>query len=297
MVNNHAVVAVANPTYEITLEDKERVLTSARNLALPLDKAIIQIIERQYIVDSYDGVKDPVGMVGSRLEAEVSIVVGAIAAIQNLQRSAQRINLNVDDLMYNALLGAESVLSPAELEMGVTLVDIGGGTTEVTYFEEGSVVQTSVLPIGGDYITKDLAIVLRTSMEEANRVKERYGVASPDMAKSDLMVNVHNIQGKDGQQVSQQVIAEIISARVIEMTEMIYAELKQFGCLNRMPGGIVLTGGAAELVGLVDIMEEYTTVPVRLGLPENMKGLPTDFNRPQNAVVLGGILYSARREP
>ena len=272
VVNNHAVVAVANPTYEITLEDKERVLTSARNLALPLDKAIIQIIERQYIVDSYDGVKDPVGMVGSRLEAEVSIVVGAIAAIQNLQRSAQRINLNVDDLMYNALLGAESVLSPAELEMGVTLVDIGGGTTEVTYFEEGSVVQTSVLPIGGDYITKDLAIVLRTSMEEANRVKERYGVASPDMAKSDLMVNVHNIQGKDGQQVSQQVIAEIISARVIEMTEMIYAELKQFGCLNRMPGGIVLTGGAAELVGLVDIMEEYTTVPVRLGLPENMKG-------------------------
>jgi cell division protein FtsA len=295
VVNNHAVVAVANPTYEITLEDKERVLTSARNLALPLDKAIIQIIERQYIVDSYDGVKDPVGMVGSRLEAEVSIVVGAIAAIQNLQRSAQRINLNVDDLMYNALLGAESVLSPAELEMGVTLVDIGGGTTEVTYFEEGSVVQTSVLPIGGDYITKDLAIVLRTSMEEANRVKERYGVASPDMAKSDLMVNVHNIQGKDGQQVSQQVIAEIISARVIEMTEMIYAELKQFGCLNRMPGGIVLTGGAAELVGLVDIMEEYTTVPVRLGLPENMKGLPTDFNRPQNAVVLGGILYSARQ--
>lgn len=295
VVNNHAVIAVANPTYEITQEDKERVLNSARNLSLPLDKAIIQIIERQYIVDNYDGVKDPVGMVGSRLEAEVSIVVGAIAAIQNLQRSANRINLHVDNLMYTALLGAESVLTPSEMEMGVVLVDIGGGTTEVTHFEEGSVLQTSVLPIGGEYITKDLAIVLRTSMEEANRIKERHGVASPDMAKSDLMINVHNIQGKDAREVSQQVIAEIISARVIEMTELIYAELKQFQCLNRMPGGIVLTGGGAELVGFADIMEEYISVPVRLGLPENMKGLPTDFNRPQNAVVLGGILYSARQ--
>jgi len=296
VVNNHAVIAVANPTYEITQEDKERVLNSARNLSLPLDKAIIQIIERQYIVDSYDGVKDPVGMVGSRLEAEVAIVVGAIAAIQNLQRSAQRINLHVDNLMYTALLGAEAVLTPAEREMGVVLVDIGGGTTEVTYFEEGSVLQTSVLPIGGEYITKDLAIVLRTSMEEANRIKERHGVASPDMAKSDLMINVHNIQGKDPREVSQQVIAEIISARVIEMTELIYAELKQFQCLNRMPGGIVLTGGGAELVGFADIMEEYTAVPVRLGLPENMRGLPTDFNRPQNAVALGGLLYSARQK-
>jgi cell division protein FtsA len=295
IVNNHAVIAVANPTYEITLEDKERVLNSARNLSLPLDKAIIQIIERQYIVDSYDGVKDPVGMVGSRLEAEVSIVVGAIAAIQNLQRSANKINLHVNGLMYNALLGAESVLSPAETEMGVALVDIGGGTTEVSYFEEGSIIHTSVMPVGGEYITKDLAIVLRTSMEEAKRVKEKHGVASPDKARSDLMINVHNIQGKSAQQVSQQVIAEIISARVLEITELIYAELKQFGCLNRMPGGIVLTGGAAELAGLADAMEEYSSIPVRIGLPENMKGLPTDFNRPQNAVVLGGVLYSARQ--
>jgi len=295
ILNNHAVIAVANPTYEITQEDKERVLYSARNLSLPLDKAIIQIIERQYIVDSYDGVKDPVGMVGSRLEAEVAIVVGAIAAIQNLQRSAQRINLHVDDLMYTALLGAESVLLPAEMEMGVVLVDIGGGTTEVTYFEEGSVLQTSVLPIGGEYITRDLAIVLRTSMEEANRIKEIHGVASPEMAKSDMVVHVHNIQGKEAREVSQQVIAEIISARVTEMTELIYAELKQFQCLNRMPGGIVLTGGGAELVGFAELMEEYISVPVRVGLPENVKGLPPDFNRPQNAVVLGGLLYSARQ--
>lgn len=295
IVNNHAVVAVANPTYEITLEDRERVLQSARNLSLPLDKAIVQVIERQYIVDEYDGVKDPVGMVGSRLEAEVAIIVGAIAAIQNLQRSANRINLHVDRVIYNSLLAAESVLSAAEKDMGVVLVDIGGGTTEISYFENGSILHTAVLPMGGEYVTKDLAIVLRTSMEEANRIKERHGVASPDMAKSDLMINVCNIQGKDARQVSQQVIADIISARVIEMIEMIYAELKQFGGLNRMPGGIVLTGGGAELVGFADIMEEYTGIPVRLGLPENLRGLPVDFNRPQNAAVLGGILYSARQ--
>lgn len=295
IINNHAVVAVANPTYEITPEDKERVLNSARNLSLPLDKAIVQVIERQYIVDGYDGVKDPVGMVGSRLEAEVAVIIGAIAAIQNLQRSANRVSLQVDRLMFNALLDAEAVLSPAETEMGVALVDIGGGTTEISYFENGSVLHTTVLPMGGEYITKDLAIVLRTSMEEANHIKERYGVASPDMAKSDLMINVCNIQGKDARQVSQQVIADIISARVIEMIEMIYAELKQFGCLNRMPGGIVLTGGGAELVGFADVIEEYTNIPVRLGLPENLRGLPADFNRPQNAAVLGGILYSVRQ--
>lgn len=295
IVNNHAVVAVANPTYEITLEDKERVLNSARNLSLPLDKAIVQVIERQYIVDGYDGVTDPAGMVGSRLEAEVAIIVGAIAAIQNLQRSANRINLHVDRLMYNSLLAAEAVLSAAEKDMGVALVDIGGGTTEISYFENGSILYTTVLPMGGEYITKDLAIVLRTSMEEANHIKERTGVASPDMAKSDLMINVCNIQGKDAKQVSQQVIADIIAARVIEMTEMIYAELKQFGCLNRMPGGIVLTGGGAELVGFADVMEEYTTIPVRLGLPENLRGLPADFNRPQYAAVLGGILYSVNQ--
>lgn len=291
-VNNHAVVAVGNPNYEITQEDKERVLQSAQNIALPPDKTIVQIIERQYIVDGYDGVKDPVGMVGNRLEVEVIVVIAAAAAVQNLQRSANRINLHLDKLTYKPLLAAESVLMPAEKEMGVALVDMGGGTTEISVFEQGTILSTAVLPIGGEYITKDLAIVLRTSIEEATRIKENYGVAAPAMASENIVINVRNIQGKEVRQVSQQVVADIISARVLEMAEMIYTELRQCAFLEKLPGGLVITGGGSQLAGIVDVMENYMNIPVRLGIPDNVKGLPNDMNRPQNAVTLGGLIYS-----
>ena len=170
---NHAVVSVGNTNYEITQEDRERVIQSARNIALPSDKAIIQTIEKQYIVDGYDGVKDPVGMVGNRLEVEVIAVIAAIAAIQNLQRSTEKVNLPIEQFVFNPLLAGESTLLPTEKEMGVVLIDIGGGTTEISFFENGSLVNSSVLPIGGEYITKDLALVLKTSIDEAARSKKR----------------------------------------------------------------------------------------------------------------------------
>ncbi|MGS0764237.1 cell division protein FtsA [Syntrophomonas curvata] len=293
-VNNRAVVAVGNPGYEITRDDKERVLQSACNITLPPDKIIMQTIERQYIVDGYDGVKDPVGMVGSRLEAEITIITAAAAAIQNMQRSTARINLEVDKLVYNPLLVSESVLLPAEKEMGAVLIDLGAGTTEVTLFQSGSILHSSVLPLGDEYITRDLAIVLKTSIEEAIRVKEEYGVASPGLISGDKMVAIKNVQGKEVKQVSQQVIAEIINARIIEMAEMIYAEIKRYGSLESVPGGMILTGGGAELAGTADVMEEYLGIPVRLGMPENIQGLPTELNRPQYAAVLGGVIYAAQ---
>ncbi|MDD4548203.1 MAG: cell division protein FtsA [Syntrophomonadaceae bacterium] len=293
-INNHAVVAVGNPNNEITAEDKERVIHSARNVALPPDKTVIQIIERQYIVDGYDGVKDPVGMVGSRLEAEVTIIIAATAAIQNMQRSTQRINLQLSNIVYNPLLVSETVLLPAEKEMGVVLMDIGAGTIDISFFAAGSILYTSVLPVGGEYITKDLAIVLRTSLEEAARIKKDYGIASPEMADSSTLIEVRNIQGKEVKQVSQEVVSEIINARVVEIIEMIYAELNQFECWDRIPGGIVLTGGGAELAGITGVMEKYLNVPVRLGVPDNLRGIPADFSRPRNASVLGGLVYSAK---
>lgn len=293
-VNNRALVAVGNPGYEITRDDRDRVLQSACNISLPPDKVIMQTIERQYIVDSYDGVKDPVGMVGSRLEAEVTIIIAAGAAIQNLQRSTTRVNLQIDRMVYNPLLVSESVLLPAEKEMGVVLVDLGAGTTEVTLFQGGSVLHSAVLPVGDEYLTRDLAIVLKTSIEEAVRIKEEYGVANPELLSQDTTVGIKNVQGKEVKQVSQQVIAEIINARIIEITEMICNELKLFSTPENVPGGIVITGGGAELVGLTDVMEEYLGIPVRLGLPENIGGLPTEFNRSQYAAVLGGVIYAAR---
>jgi cell division protein FtsA len=294
-INNHAVIAVGNPTYEISQDDKERVLKSACNLALPPDKTIVQTVERQYMIDGYDGVKDPTGMVGSRLEVEVVIITAATAAIQNLHRSVQRINLHIDRAIYNPLLAAEAVLLPTEKEMGVVLVDIGGGTTEITFFEMGSIVTTAVLPVGGEYLTKDLAIVLRTSMEEAARIKEKDGIVCRDMLENDNPIRVRNLQGKDSKEVSQQFVADILTARIIEISEMIYSELKQFDCLERIPAGIVLTGGEAQLPGIVEVLEEYINIPVRLGLPENIMGIPVDFNRPQNAAVLGGLICASRK--
>jgi len=290
-VGNHAVVAVANPKLEISREDKERVLHSAQNIALPPDKAIVQVVERQYIVDGYEGVTDPVGMVGSRLEVEVVAIIAATAAIQNLQRSAQRINLQFDKFAYNQLLVAESVLTPSEREMGVAVVDMGGGTTEISVFGQGSVLSTAVLPVGGNYITKDLAIVLRTSLEEAARIKEAYGVAVPEMARDSLAIKIHNIQGNEIKEVSQRLVAEIISARVVEILEMIYIELQQMTYWDKLAGGMVITGGGAQLAGIVELMEAYMDIPVRLGMPDNIKGLSDEVNIPQNSVALGGLIY------
>ena len=294
-VSNHAVIAVANPNYEITEEDKRRVLQLAQNVALPPDKMIVQLIERQYIVDGYDGVKDPVGMMGSRLEVEVLIIIAAAAALQNLQRSAERINLYLERFVYSPILMSEAVLMPAEKEMGVALVDLGGGTTEISVFEQGSLLATSVLPIGGEYITRDLAIVLRTSIEEATRIKEENGVAAIAMANSEVMINVRNIQGNEVKQVSQHVIADIVAARVAEMASMIHAELVQTTYLDKLPGGLVLSGGGAQLKGIAEVMEAYLNIPVRVGRPDNIRGLQREYNQPQNAVVLGCINYAARK--
>ena len=296
-INNHAVVSVGNPSYEISREDKERVLQAACNVSLPPDKTILQMIERQYIVDGYDGVKDPVGMVGSRLESEVSIITAANAAIQNMQRSTTRINLQVDYLIYNPLLVAESVLLPAEKEMGVVLIDFGAGITEVTLFEGGTMLHSSVLPVGDEYITRDLAIVLKTSIEEADRIKQQYGIANPELLpqdNQDNMVAIKNVQGKEIKRVSQQVIADIINARVVEIIAMVFAEINRYISVESIPGGIVLTGGGVELPGLINVMEQHLNTSVRMGLPENLRGMPTEFNRPQNAAVLGGVIYAAQ---
>lgn len=288
--DNRAVIAVGNPDDVVTVEDKERVLSSATNISLPPDKTIVHVIERQYIIDGYDGVRDPLGMVGNRLEAEALVIYAATAAMQNLQRSARRINLSFDETIYNQLLIAESVLLPAEKEMGVALIDMGAGTTEISIFSQGTIKSTSVLPIGADYITKDLAIVLRTSIEEATRIKEQFGLASPEMAPDDVMIEIHNIQGSEAKQIPQKLVAEIISARVLEMLEMIYTELQQQGELNKLAGGIVFTGGGAQLQGFVTLMEDFMGVPVRLGRPDIIKGLSSELNQPQNSVALGGLI-------
>lgn len=194
--------------------------------------------------------------------------------------------------LVSPILAAQAVLLPAEKEMGVVLIDIGGGTTDIAYFEGGKLLHASVLPVGGDYITRDLAIVLKTSLEHAVKIKEEDGVAGPEQASDANIIKVQNLRGKEVRQVSQQVIADIINARVVELIEMIYAELKRFGCLEQMPGGIVLTGGAAQLKGIDEVMEKHLDITVRLGIPENLRGVQSDINRPEYATVIGGLIYA-----
>ncbi len=228
-------------------------------------------------------------MAGSRLEAEIAILVAATAAIQNLQKSTQRINLPVKKFFYKPLLVAETVLFPAEKEMGVVLVNLGGGTTDISFFEMGSLLYTSVLPVGGDYITKDLAIVLRTSIQEAERIKQEHGMTNINIINEDDKITIRNIQGTETNQVSSHTIAEIISARVYEIIELIFSELNRFACIGKMPGGIVLTGGGAHLIGISKLMEEYLNVPVRLGYPDNIANLSPEYRDPQYACVLGAV--------
>jgi cell division protein FtsA len=292
-IKNHAIIAAGNPNYEISDEDKSRVLKSACNIALPPDKAIVQTIETQYIVDGYDGVKDPVGMAGSRLEAEVVIIIAAAAALQNLQRSIQRVNLHINQIVYNPLLVAEAVLLPAEKEIGVALIDIGGGTTEISVFDGNSLVFTSVLPVGEEFITRDLAIVLRTSLEEAARIKEEYGTVLMEPAGEDEFIEVRNIQGGEVKQVSLQTVTDIIYARVEEIIAMITAEIELSGYAGKLPAGIVLSGGGAQIAGIIQVMENIMKLPVRSGTPDNISCLTADINKPQNAAILGGLMYAS----
>jgi len=292
-IKNHAIIAAGNPNYEISDEDKSRVLKSACNIALPPDKTIVQTIETQYIVDGYDGVKDPVGMAGSRLEAEVVIIIAAAAALQNLQRSIQRVNLHINQIVYNPLLVAEAVLLPAEKEIGVALIDIGGGTTEISVFDGNSLVFTSVLPVGEEFITRDLAIVLRTSLEEAARIKEEYGTVLMEPAGEDEFIEVRNIQGGEVKQVSLQTVTDIIYARVEEIIAMITAEIELSGYAGKLPAGIVLSGGGAQIAGIIQVMENIMKLPVRSGTPDNISCLTADINKPQNAAILGGLMYAS----
>jgi cell division protein FtsA len=293
--NNRGVVAVSNESSEITLEDVQRALQAAKVIALPPDRKIIHILPRQYIVDGYDGILDPVGMYGTRLEVETNIVTGARSSIQNLLKSIEKTGIRVEALVLNPLASADAVLLPSEKELGAVLVDIGGGTTEVAIFREGSLWYTAVIPIGGDHITSDLAVGLRTPIAEAEKIKKEEGCVLPDLMPTDKYIDIPYVGSQETRKVSKQMIAEIIGPRVSEILSFVDEKIQLSGYNEMIPGGVVITGGSASLDGLGQLAVEQLQVPVRIGIPRSVGGLSDIVNLPPYATAVGLILFGSKR--
>ncbi|MCW3491230.1 cell division protein FtsA [Dethiobacter alkaliphilus] len=267
LVNNRGVVAVSAEDKEITEDDVERVLQAARVIALPPDREIIDVIPREFIVDGYDGIRDPVGMVGVRLEVDAMIITGMVTSIRNLVRCVERAGLEIDGMVLNSLANSEIALSRDEKELGTVLIDIGGGTTEVSVFQNGHIKDIAVLPVGGDYITNDIAVGLRTSIETAEKLKREHGVALPSMAVEGDSINLPPLAGKEPQTIKAQELAMIIEPRLVEMLQLAAQELNKMGFREPLPAGVVLTGGVSMMPGLVDLAEQIFDSSVRIAQP------------------------------
>lgn len=294
-VNNRGVVAVTGEEGEVGPEDVERVLQAARVIPLPSDRRIIHVLPRQYIVDGYDGIMDPIGMSGSRLEVETQIVTAAAAAIQNTLKSVQRAGLQVEELVLNPLASAEAVLQPAEKELGTVVVDIGGGTTEIAVFSEGSLWYASVLPIGSEHITSDLAVGLRTPLSQAEVIKKEYGCVALEGINENETIEVQIVGGKEKKRVPRKMLAAIIEPRVEEIFTLVRREMEKANFQGLLPGGVVLTGGGALLEGIIRLASAVLAMPVRLGWPENSGGLGDMAASPAYATAVGLVTYGSIR--
>jgi cell division protein FtsA len=295
-LNNRGVVAVSSSDQEIMPEDVERVLQAARVIALPHDRRIVHVIPRQYLVDGNENILDPIGMIGSRLEVETHIVTIVNAALQNIIKCCERAGFHPWELVLNGYASGEAVLYPAEKELGVVVVDMGGGTTDIALFEQGTLWYTAVLPIGGDYITSDLAVGLRTPLTQAEIIKKEHGGTLPALTSDSEFVDVPSVGGRDTFRVSKKMIASIIEPRVQEIINLVKNKLDSSGYPGLLPGGIVLTGGSALTHGIAELAVDLLEKPVRVGYPEGIGGLADVVHSPEYATGVGLLLYGARRQ-
>jgi cell division protein FtsA len=279
---------------EVRKEDVERAIAAARAIAIPLDRQIIHTIPQYYLVDEQDGIIDPLGMAGVRLEAKAHIVTGAVTSIQNVIKSISRIGLEVKELVLEQLAASEAVLSNDEKALGAALIDIGGGTTDIAVFSEGSIKHTAVLPVGGQYVTSDISTGLRTPLAEAEKIKIEYGCAYMPLIPKDEMIEVPSVGGREPRDVSRQILGRIIEPRMDEILVMAQKEISRSGCEDILAAGIVLTGGGAILEGIPELAEQIFNMPVRRGVPMGILGLTDIVNSPLYATGVGLVLYAAR---
>ncbi|HWP59627.1 MAG TPA: cell division protein FtsA [Candidatus Acidoferrales bacterium] len=292
--NSHGIVALKGK--EVTERDIERVVDAAKAVAIPMDREVLHTLPQEYIIDAQDGIKQPLGMSGVRLEAKVHIVTGAVTSAQNIIKCCNRTGLNVADIVLEPLASAEAVLSAEEKELGVALVDMGGGTTDIAIFHEGSVKHTAVLAIGGNHLTNDIAVGLRTPIAEAERIKQRYGYARAAMTNRDEKVDVPSVGGRHPRTISRQILCEIIEPRLEEIFQLVHREIAKSGFEEALASGIVLTGGATLLPGTVEMAEQVMSMPIRLGVPAQVGGLKDIVSSPIYATGVGLVLYGVKRQ-
>ncbi|MDP2603367.1 MAG: cell division protein FtsA [Deltaproteobacteria bacterium] len=292
--NSHGIVAVKNK--EVSQRDVDRVIDAAKAVAIPLDREVLHILPQEYIIDDQDGIREPLGMSGVRLEARVHIVTGAVTSAQNIVKSCNRADLNVADIVLEPLASAEAVLTDEERELGVALIDMGGGTTDLVIFHEGAVKHTAVIAIGGNHVTSDIAAGLRTPFADAERIKHRYGFAKASMASGDERVEVPSIGGKAPGSVSRQILCEIIEPRLDELFELVQKEIAKTGFDGTLVSGAVMTGGSMLLSGAVEMAEGIFRMPTRLGVPMHVGGLVDIIASPVYATGIGLLLHGMKRQ-
>lgn len=292
--NSNGMVAISNQ--EVQDEDVQRVIDAAQTIAIPGDQEVLHILPQEFMIDSQGGIREPVGMSGVRLEAKVHMVTGSVSAAQNITKCVERCSLKVDNLILEQLASSEAVLSEDEKELGVCLVDIGGGTTDIAIFQNGAIRHTAVIPVAGDQVTNDIAVALRTPTKAAEDIKKQYACALPQLIAKDEEIEVPSVGDRPARCLSRHTLVEVIEPRYEELFQLIQAELRRADFENKIAAGIVLTGGSSLVEGAVELAEEVFHMPVRLGLPNDVSGLKEEVNSPSYATTVGLLMYAKEHQ-
>jgi len=288
-LNSHGIVAIRDT--EVTQEDVNRVIDAARAVAIPADQRILHVLPQEFIIDNQEGIREPIGMSGVRLEAKVHIVTGAVSSAQNIVKCVRRCGLEVDEIILEQVASSYAVLTEDEKELGVCLIDIGGGTTDIAIFTQGAIRHTHVIPIAGDQVTNDIAVALRTPTQYAEDIKVKYACALKQLTALDDTIEVPGMGDREPRRLSRQILADVVEQRYEELFQLVQAELRRSGFEELIAAGIVLTGGAAKVQGVIELAEEVFHVPVRLGVPQYVQGLVDVVRNPIHATGVGLLLY------
>ncbi|RKZ88034.1 MAG: cell division protein FtsA [Gammaproteobacteria bacterium] len=293
-LNSHGTVAIRDK--EVTQSDIERVLDAAKAVHFPGDQQLLHVMPQEYIIDNQEGIREPIGMSGVRLEAKVHLITGAVSAAQNISKCIERCGLTVDGIILEQMASSYSVLEHDEKELGVCLVDIGGGTTDIAVFVDGAIRHTAVIPIAGDQVTNDIAVALRTPTQYAEEIKMKYACALTQLAREDETIEVPSVGERPPRQLARQTLAEVVEPRYEELLMLIQAELRRSGFEELLAAGVVLTGGSSKMEGVIELAEEVFHLPVRLGMPQHVGGLVDVVRNPIHATGVGLLLFGNEEE-